>query len=78
MTNPAVPFRIRRILNVESGLNDGIATPFVVLFISLATATSAPRASTSPTALEEIAMAIVAGSSSGAVGGPSRAADRRS
>src|ERR1019366_2780542 len=26
MTNPAVPERVRRILNVESGLNDGIAT----------------------------------------------------
>ena len=31
ITNPAVPSRIRRILNVESGLNDGIATPFVLL-----------------------------------------------
>ena len=28
---PNVPSRIRRILNVESGLNDGIATPFVLL-----------------------------------------------
>jgi len=28
-TNKAVPARIRRALNVESGLNDGIATPFV-------------------------------------------------
>ena len=36
--NPAVPIRVRRVLNVESGLNDGIATPFVVLFIALATA----------------------------------------
>src|SRR5580692_9128433 len=30
MVNPAVPARIRRLLNVESGLNDGIATPFVL------------------------------------------------
>ncbi|MEI2729707.1 MAG: cation:proton antiporter [Candidatus Nanopelagicales bacterium] len=29
--NPRVPIRIRRALNVESGLNDGLATP-VVLF----------------------------------------------
>jgi len=29
MTNPLVPARIRRLINVESGLNDGIATPFV-------------------------------------------------
>ena len=27
MVNPAVPARIRRLINVESGLNDGIATP---------------------------------------------------
>ena len=34
-TNRAVPVRIRRALNVESGLNDGIATPFVTLFLTL-------------------------------------------
>ena len=33
--NPRVPARIRRALNVESGLNDGIATPLVTLFIAL-------------------------------------------
>jgi NhaP-type Na+/H+ or K+/H+ antiporter len=34
--NPRVPVRIRRALNVESGLNDGLATPLVTLFIVLA------------------------------------------
>ena len=29
MANPVIPARIRRLINVESGLNDGIATPFV-------------------------------------------------
>jgi NhaP-type Na+/H+ or K+/H+ antiporter len=38
VTNPAVPVRIRRALNVESGLNDGIATPFVTLFIAIVVA----------------------------------------
>ena len=33
--NPRVPVRIRRALNVESGLNDGLATPLVTLFIAL-------------------------------------------
>jgi NhaP-type Na+/H+ or K+/H+ antiporter len=33
--NPRVPVRIRRALNVESGLNDGIASPLVVLFIAI-------------------------------------------
>ena len=28
-----MPARIRRVLNVESGLNDGIATPFVGIFL---------------------------------------------
>jgi len=34
--DPNVPLRIRRILNVESGLNDGIATPFVTFFLAAA------------------------------------------
>jgi NhaP-type Na+/H+ or K+/H+ antiporter len=38
VTNAVVPARIRRLLNVESGLNDGIATPFVLLGVALATA----------------------------------------
>ncbi len=38
-TNPLVPVRIRRALNVESGLNDGIATPFVSLFLAFAIST---------------------------------------
>jgi NhaP-type Na+/H+ or K+/H+ antiporter len=32
--NPVVPARIRRILNVESGLNDGLSTPVVLLAIA--------------------------------------------
>ena len=35
VTNPAVPLRIRRALNIESGLNDGIATPFVTVFLAV-------------------------------------------
>ncbi|MER7970963.1 cation:proton antiporter [Streptomyces sp. NPDC096080] len=34
MANPVVPARIRRAINVESGLNDGVATPFVVLALA--------------------------------------------
>jgi sodium/hydrogen antiporter len=36
-----VPAAVRRALNVESGLNDGIATPFVNLFLAGALATEA-------------------------------------
>ena len=35
--NPVVPVRIRQTLNVESGLNDGIAFPFVLVFATVAT-----------------------------------------
>ena len=34
--NPVVPVRVRRVLNVESGLNDGLATPVVLFAISAA------------------------------------------
>jgi NhaP-type Na+/H+ or K+/H+ antiporter len=34
VTNPVVPSRVRRLLTVESGLNDGIATPVVMLAIA--------------------------------------------
>jgi NhaP-type Na+/H+ or K+/H+ antiporter len=36
VSNPNVPVRIRQTLNVESGLNDGLAVPFVFLFAALA------------------------------------------
>lgn len=38
VTNPAVPSRIRQLITVESGLNDGIATPVVMLAIAGAAA----------------------------------------
>jgi sodium/hydrogen antiporter len=34
MSDERVPTRVRRLLNVEGGLNDGIATPFVNLFLA--------------------------------------------
>ena len=33
-----IPVRVRRAINIESGLNDGIATPFVALFLAVALA----------------------------------------
>ena len=38
VSNPRVPARIRAALNVESGLNDGIALPFLLFFIAIAEA----------------------------------------
>lgn len=48
VTNPVVPSRVRRLINVESGLNDGIVTPVVLFALAGAAATeglvSAPGA----------------------------------
>ncbi|RDI41768.1 cation:proton antiporter [Nocardia mexicana] len=48
-----VPLRLRRLLNVESGLNDGLALPFVLIFL----ATAAHRDS----GIEHIAWELVLG-----------------
>jgi len=40
VSDPAVPVRIRQSLNVESGLNDGIALPAVLIFAALANTSS--------------------------------------
>jgi NhaP-type Na+/H+ or K+/H+ antiporter len=39
VSNPRVPVRIRQTLNIESGLNDGIAMPFLLLAIAMAAGT---------------------------------------
>ena len=38
MTNPLVPQRIRQTLNIESGLNDGIAMPFLLMAVAVVSA----------------------------------------
>jgi NhaP-type Na+/H+ or K+/H+ antiporter len=40
VSNPKVPVRIRQALNIESGLNDGIAMPFLFLAVALATSSA--------------------------------------
>jgi NhaP-type Na+/H+ or K+/H+ antiporter len=69
MVNPAVPARIRRVINVESGLNDGIATP--VVSVAIAGAASAEHAGhTSPgAAAAELLLGLVIGASVGGAGG---------
>ena len=41
VSNPVVPLRIRQSLNIESGLNDGLALPLVLVLASLAGAREA-------------------------------------
>lgn len=38
VSNPVVPVRVRQAINIESGLNDGIALPAVLVFAALASA----------------------------------------
>jgi sodium/hydrogen antiporter len=69
MVNPAVPARIRRLLNIESGLNDGIATPVVLVAIAGA-ATAEHAASVGPgAAVAELALGVLAGALIGGAGG---------
>jgi NhaP-type Na+/H+ or K+/H+ antiporter len=70
VTNTAVPVRIRRALNVESGLNDGIATPFVTLFIAIVAAEEAiGETAWGLAALTQVGLAIVAAVAVGSLGG---------
>jgi NhaP-type Na+/H+ or K+/H+ antiporter len=60
--NPKVPARIRTALNVESGLNDGIVTPLVMLFISLTIAEeSSSQAGWLSAALIQLGIGAMAG-----------------
>ncbi len=69
MANPVVPARIRRLINVESGLNDGIATPFVSVALAGA-ATAGEIAGHGPAAaVAELALGVVVGVAVGGVGG---------
>jgi NhaP-type Na+/H+ or K+/H+ antiporter len=57
VTNKAVPARIRESLNVESGLNDGLCVPVLLLFLALATG-SAGDSGSSVLALKLVAQEI--------------------
>ena len=70
VTNKAVPVRIRRALNVESGLNDGIATPFVTLFIAVVAAEEGlGETAWGLEALKQIGLGILAAVVVGYIGG---------
>lgn len=69
-TNPAVPGRIRRALNVESGLNDGIATPFVALFLTVLVSEEAGNAGDwLMEAGKEIGLGLIVAIAVGVIGG---------
>jgi NhaP-type Na+/H+ or K+/H+ antiporter len=63
VTDPAVPSRVRQALNVESGLNDGLAVPFFLVAVDISLAQSQTNAVSAVVrnALEQIGYGIVAG-----------------
>ncbi|PPB48306.1 sodium:proton antiporter [Arthrobacter pityocampae] len=70
VTNPAVPSPIRRLLTVESGLNDGIITPVVLLAIAgAATAAGMENAEGAGPALVTLLIGVAVGAMIGGAGG---------
>jgi len=64
VTNPKVPAAMREGLNVESGLNDGICVPVLLLFLALADATTSAGGSTTLAlrlVLQQIGIGLVVG-----------------
>jgi NhaP-type Na+/H+ or K+/H+ antiporter len=61
--------RIRRLLNVESGLNDGIATPFVSFFIVGAAGAAYSAQESTMEALGDLGTGVLVGAGVGLAGG---------
>jgi NhaP-type Na+/H+ or K+/H+ antiporter len=64
VTNQSVPADIRESLNVESGLNDGICVPILLLFLDLASGTVSESGASMPglkLVAEEIGIGLAAG-----------------
>jgi sodium/hydrogen antiporter len=69
ITNPAVPSRVRHILNVESGLNDGIVTPVVMVALAGAASAEGHGGGGAGGALVELLLGVLVGVIVGGAGG---------
>ena len=70
VTNPAVPAGVRKLITVESGLNDGIATPVVMFALAAAASAEGIEGAHGPwAALAELGIGIVVGGGVGLAGG---------
>ena len=69
VTNPSVPSRVRRMLNVESGLNDGIITPVVTVLLVVVAAEEQVQPGWAGEAVREVGVALVAAVVVGGGGG---------
>ena len=78
VTNPVIPSRIRQLITVESGLNDGIATPVVMLAIAgAAAAAGLEHAESAGHAAVELLIGAAVGVGVGGVGGQALREARR-
>jgi sodium/hydrogen antiporter len=69
VTNPRLPSRIRQGLNVESGLNDGVCVPLLLIFLTIAQAEeSVGQVEPVRVVLEQIGFGVIAGVTAGALG----------
>jgi len=70
VTNPVVPAPVRRLITVESGLNDGIVTPVVMLAIAAAASADGLEGASGPgEAVVELVLGALVGAAVGGVGG---------
>ena len=71
VTDPSVPDRVRQALDVESGLNDGLAVPFFLVALDLANAelTTGISWAVVSNAAEQIGWGLAAGVTAGLLGG---------
>lgn len=67
--NERVPAGVRRAINVESGLNDGLAAPLVALAIATAVAETENVSTPIVNALLQIGLGVAVGAAVGGVGG---------
>src|SRR5215211_1857529 len=69
VTDPRLPSRIRQGLNVESGLNDGVCVPLLIIFLTIAQAEEgAGHVEPVKVVLEEIGFGILGGVVAGVLG----------
>jgi len=69
VTNPRLPSRIRQGLNVESGLNDGVCVPLLIIFLTIAQAEEGVgHVEPVRVVLEEIGFGLIGGVAAGALG----------
>jgi NhaP-type Na+/H+ or K+/H+ antiporter len=69
VSSPKLPLRLRQALNVEAGLNDGLAVPFFAVFAALAAEAAYGEVRLVPVVLEKLGYGTLVGVGIGVAGG---------